>query len=401
MKTGVCIQRWVAVFAFGSALLACKPRRGSDASVAAGPALPPGVVAIRWNDTAEAFIGRDVGVAHAVFCPPNGAPGPVFGTDIYSMRSSICTAAVHAGRITLAQGGVVQWYPWTQASRMPASNHWGVQSQEALREIAMTFTPYVPDHWRLHFELLGRLPYNARQPRGEVNALPWAPEPPVPAAVEAEPVELDWTSNATRWARESATVHRARCPVRPRGSARAVYGSVLYSSDSSICTAALHDGRITALGGTITLETKGPQSSFEGAERNGVRSRRWGRWPGSYSFHGGGRRRPIVPATPVPAAWSTTADQLHGMDGTEVTFQCPPGGELQPVWGGGEGGPFASGSSVCTAGVFAGAATFAQGGAVRIRMVPSVNIFASGDQNNVQTGLTFGGADRSGFVVVR
>ena len=36
-----------------------------------------------------------------------GSAGPVYGTDIYSDDSSICTAAVHAGRVDFAEGGLV------------------------------------------------------------------------------------------------------------------------------------------------------------------------------------------------------------------------------------------------------------------------------------------------------
>lgn len=43
-------------------------------------------------------------------CPPNGVAHPVWGGDggIYTADSSICTAAVHAGLITLTQGGTVE-----------------------------------------------------------------------------------------------------------------------------------------------------------------------------------------------------------------------------------------------------------------------------------------------------
>ena len=42
-----------------------------------------------------------------VTCPPGGTPGPVYGSGPYGAGSSLCTAAVHAGRITSAEGGTV------------------------------------------------------------------------------------------------------------------------------------------------------------------------------------------------------------------------------------------------------------------------------------------------------
>ena len=44
---------------------------------------------------------------HTVTCEPNGTPGSVWGTDVYTDDSSICTAAVHAGLITVEEGGEV------------------------------------------------------------------------------------------------------------------------------------------------------------------------------------------------------------------------------------------------------------------------------------------------------
>jgi hypothetical protein len=40
-------------------------------------------------------------------CLANGSLNPVWGTSFYTDDSSVCTAAVHAGLITLAEGGTV------------------------------------------------------------------------------------------------------------------------------------------------------------------------------------------------------------------------------------------------------------------------------------------------------
>ncbi len=40
-------------------------------------------------------------------CAPGGSPQPVWGVDVYTDDSSVCTAAVHAGEITLEAGGLV------------------------------------------------------------------------------------------------------------------------------------------------------------------------------------------------------------------------------------------------------------------------------------------------------
>jgi LCCL domain len=62
--------------------------------------------AIDWSYSPQDHRGS-VGQRYAYLCPPNGTLGRVWGTDVYTDDSSLCTAAVHAGLITLAGGGSV------------------------------------------------------------------------------------------------------------------------------------------------------------------------------------------------------------------------------------------------------------------------------------------------------
>lgn len=41
-------------------------------------------------------------------CPQGGAPGPIWGHQIYTDDSSVCTAAVHAGALTVEEGGIAR-----------------------------------------------------------------------------------------------------------------------------------------------------------------------------------------------------------------------------------------------------------------------------------------------------
>ena len=61
---------------------------------------------IAWNTAASTF-KTDVGRTYKFECPPNGSESAIWGSDVYAADSSICTAAVHAGIITLADGGNV------------------------------------------------------------------------------------------------------------------------------------------------------------------------------------------------------------------------------------------------------------------------------------------------------
>src|SRR5213078_1087116 len=70
---------------------------------AAGTAEPGGY---GWDANASDYRGLD-GKQFEFGCPPGGKPGSVYGTDLYTDDSSVCGAAVHAGRITPAEGGQV------------------------------------------------------------------------------------------------------------------------------------------------------------------------------------------------------------------------------------------------------------------------------------------------------
>ena len=64
------------------------------------------ITPISWTTSAASF-KTDVGQTYKFNCPENGIAGPVWGSDIYTADSSICTTGVHAGVITLESGGPV------------------------------------------------------------------------------------------------------------------------------------------------------------------------------------------------------------------------------------------------------------------------------------------------------
>jgi hypothetical protein len=67
----------------------------------------------------------------AVRCPAGGSTaGPLWGTDIYTNDSAICVAAVHAGAITAAAGGVVTIAGASNAGPFPASERHGIASKQ-------------------------------------------------------------------------------------------------------------------------------------------------------------------------------------------------------------------------------------------------------------------------------
>ena len=90
----------------------CAPAPGGlistrpTASPAQGSRPAAEAVALTWTSRIIQF-SREAGRQFVFDCPRGGRAERVTGTDIYGETSSVCTAAVHAGIITLADGGRV------------------------------------------------------------------------------------------------------------------------------------------------------------------------------------------------------------------------------------------------------------------------------------------------------
>ena len=78
---------------------------------------------------------------------------------------------------------------------------------------------------------------------------------------------------------------RLSCP--PGGSDYPVWGGspplFFYTDDSSICTAAVHDGTNTfASGGLVYYRNVSGLGGYTGSTQDGVTSGSWEEWPGSF-----------------------------------------------------------------------------------------------------------------------
>lgn len=70
----------------------------------------------------------------------------------------------------------------------------------------------------------------------------------------------------------------ADCP------ADAVWGTGIYTSDSNLCTAAVHDGVMTTNGGTVTVHYVGGQTEYVGSDQNGITTNSWTAYDSSFEF---------------------------------------------------------------------------------------------------------------------
>ena len=108
---------------------------------------------------------------------------------------------------------------------------------------------------------------------------------PTTASAGACPAVFNGIANGANLAEYSC-----ECPAS--GAKGPVWGSTIYTRDSSLCTSAIHAGEIPSSGGgTITLKPAPGCPSYKGSLSHGVTSSGWGSFAGSYYFpaHGDGK----------------------------------------------------------------------------------------------------------------
>jgi hypothetical protein len=109
---------------------------GAGGTPPANATLPAGVTTVQvaadvdlWSLTAQDYAGRN-GTRYGYWCPPGGTPRTIWGTDLYTDDSSVCTAGVHVGAITITSGGFVVIEVRPGADSYAGSSRNGIDSQE-------------------------------------------------------------------------------------------------------------------------------------------------------------------------------------------------------------------------------------------------------------------------------
>lgn len=94
---------------------------------------------------------------------------------------------------------------------------------------------------------------------------------------------VDWAADATEWRGQNGLQVTVKLPRG--GTAHPVWGTAVYTDDSSIGTAAVHAGLIDfETGGTVTIEIRAGQDSYRGSTSNGVTTEDYGSFAGSFVF---------------------------------------------------------------------------------------------------------------------
>lgn len=116
-----------------------------------------------------------------------------------------------------------------------------------------------------------------------------ADPPPTPATSDGVSAEVGrateeaWHADATKYRGSNGGAFTFDCLAG--GSLNPVWGTDVYTDDSSVCTAAVHAGLITVDGGgVVVIRVREGQNAYVGTTRNGVRTSGFEHWDGSFEF---------------------------------------------------------------------------------------------------------------------
>ena len=150
----------------------------------------------------------------------------------------------------------------------------------------------------------------------------------------SSPTGITWTDNAKDLRGQNGSQFLYVCPAG--GSLGSLWGTDVYTDDSSVCTAAVHAGKITrAHGGTVTIRIQAGLPSYSGSARNGVTSSSYGAWGGSYVLVGATQDGGSAAVRMGQAGWTATAVSYRGQNGARFAWICPAGGSAEDGLGSG------------------------------------------------------------------
>jgi len=190
------------------------------------------------ESTSAVAFRSQVGRVLTFICPAGTITNrEIWGKDVYSVDSPICTAAAHVGVFTAGVSG----------------------------QVTIVMGPGVTS-----FEGIGR------------NGVKSSSSGPGDASYSfiqnGEPGQIDWITTLERVPDDFHSPLTLVCP--PKGHADTyIWGTDVYTSSSGICVAAVHAG-VTTLdtGGRVTVTLMPKQETFDARERYGISSQKWTNW---------------------------------------------------------------------------------------------------------------------------
>lgn len=272
--------------------------------------------------------GAEIGSSYTVTCPAGCSQGSVWGTDTYTDDSDICTAAAHAGIISLEEGGTFDMTYVEGLDDHPASEQNGIESSSW-------------GSWSISFTFEGGV------------------------------IPLEWGESAQELEGDTGAYGLVSCPAA--GTEGTIWGTGIYTDDSSVCTAAVHMGLITLKdGGFFNISIVDGQESYEASSSNGIDSFDYADWQRSF----------VVTPEELEIDWSTNAQELLGPTGATYVVVCPPDGSSRTIWG---TEIYTDDSSVCTAAVHTGVITMEDGGAFVVTIFDGLDSYEASSANGIDS----------------
>jgi|GEM_PF-338386 len=266
----------------------------------------PGTMAIYTQSRGRQMLFRVVGAVD----------GPVWGTDLYTHDSDLSAAAVHAGKLRPGELGVVSVVVENGPSKFLGSTHNDVASHDwdnssghysAYRFVSVGAQPVT--------RVLQWSP--AMGPHAPLQGGP-SPTPGLhsygPTGLTVKPAPLADPGMLCDYRGHDGRSFLFQVVGRA-SNAGSVWGTDIYTDDSTLASAAVHAG-VLADGqeGVVKVTILPGLSSYRGSTRNGYTSYEYGPFDGSYSI-----AQPAVSG--LPAAGGTGL-----VDGDAGTTAAPSGG---------------------------------------------------------------------------
>lgn len=187
--------------------------------------------------------------------------------------------------------------------------------------------------------------------------------------------EISWTHNVATYAEGSE--HNFFCP--PNGEGNSIWGTYIYTADSSICKAAVHTGLFNArTGGNVRVRVKSGQSYYLPSLRNSIKSSEYGYYSKSFVFLNPTDSSEISSTVPPVISWNVGLTGLP-LDTVEQ-FVCPANGTKGSLWG---TDIYTNDSDVCTAAVHARKVSFRRGGPITVRIRAGQSSYIGSTRNGV------------------
>ncbi|MEA4859203.1 MAG: LCCL domain-containing protein [Sphaerochaeta sp.] len=195
-----------------------------------------------------------------------------------------------------------------------------------------------------------------------------------------QPTLIAWERNAEDFSNRVGDTITLSLPAH--GYPAGVWGVGIYTTDSSIGTAAVHMGLITfGKGGTVTIEVTEGRQNYGGLLINGVSSTSYGSWPLSFVFlDKNGRPIGTEALEPIEISYLSTAVDLGLEPGEKMRVRIPPNSPAQDVFG---SDPYTFDSSIASAAAHKGLISLTQGGVVSVRMLEKRQAFIGNDRNDI------------------